>query len=111
VDCPDKYIFTPYALIHLPAVLPFYLSFFVAVDLRFLRLFRLFRILKLTRYSPALQTFGAVIRNERRFIVEAFLVMLIMLVVASSLIFLANTTYSRKNLRVFPMRCDGRLPR
>ena len=85
-----KYIFTPYALIDLLAVLPFYLSFFVAVDLRFLRLFRLFRILKLTRYSPALQTFAAVIRNERRSIVAAFLVMLIMLVAASSLIFLAE---------------------
>jgi voltage-gated potassium channel len=82
--------FTPYALIDLLAGLPFYLIFFVAVDLRFLRLFRLFRILKLTRYSPALQTFAAVIRNERRSIVAAFLVMLIMLVTASSLIFLAE---------------------
>ena len=85
-----KYVLTPYALIDLFAILPFYLSIFVAVDLRFLRLFRLFRILKLTRYSPALQTFAAVIRNERRSIVAALLVMLIMLIAASSLIFLAE---------------------
>ena len=50
----------------------------------------MFRILKLTRYSPALQTFAAVIRNERRSIIAAFLVMLIMLIAASSLIFLAE---------------------
>ncbi len=50
----------------------------------------IFRILKLTRYSPAMQTFAAVIRNERRSIVAAFLVMVIMLIAASSLIFLAE---------------------
>ena len=44
---------TPFAVIDLVAILPFFLPFFVA-DLRHvraIRLFRLFRIFKMARYS------------------------------------------------------------
>ena len=61
-----RYMVTPMAIIDLLAFLPFYLSAFFAVDLRFLRVLRLLRILKLTRYSPALETFARVLRNERK---------------------------------------------
>ena len=97
-----RYAFTPYALIDLLAILPFYLAFFVNVDLRFLRMFRLIRIFKLTRYSPALQTFVAVIKNERRSIVAAFLVMLIMLIAASSLIFLVENAVQPEKFGSIP---------
>ena len=36
-----RYIFSPYALIDLAAILPFYLSAFIAMDLRMLRTLRL----------------------------------------------------------------------
>lgn len=55
---PLKYIFSFYGLIDLMALLPTYLSFFIAggqslIVIRALRLLRIFRILKLTRYTKA----------------------------------------------------------
>ena len=56
------YLRSPLAVIDLAAILPFYLSMFVSIDLRVLGLLRVLRILKLTRYSPALRTMAAVVR-------------------------------------------------
>ena len=53
-----KYALSLYALIDLLAILPFYLSAFVHIDLRILRVLRLLRLLKLFRVLvPALQEF------------------------------------------------------
>lgn len=53
-----KFIFSPFALIDLLAIAPFYLQAFVAVDLRLLRFLRLLRILKLFRVVvPAFHEF------------------------------------------------------
>ncbi len=53
-----KYAFSLYALIDLLAILPFYLSAFVHIDLRILRVLRLLRLLKLFRVLlPALNEF------------------------------------------------------
>jgi voltage-gated potassium channel Kch len=52
------YIRSPYALIDLAAILPFYLASFVQADLRILRVLRLLRLLKLFRVLiPAIQEF------------------------------------------------------
>ena len=52
------YIRSPFALVDLAAILPFYLSVFLTVDLRALRTLRLLRILKLFRVlGPAIQEF------------------------------------------------------
>ena len=40
-----RFAFTPLAIIDALAILPFYLTFFFAVDLRFMRVFRLLRLL------------------------------------------------------------------
>jgi voltage-gated potassium channel len=48
-----KYLFSPFAIVDILAIAPFYLSAFFALDLRFLRILRLLRIVKLSRYSPA----------------------------------------------------------
>ena len=61
-----RYMLTPMALIDLIAILPFYLSVFMTLDLRFMRVFRLLRLLKLSRYSPALATVGVVFHAQRR---------------------------------------------
>ena len=66
------------------AILPFYLSFLIGIDLRILRVLRLFRFLKLARYSPALVALGRVIANERRALFGALLVMFALLLFASS---------------------------
>ncbi len=60
-----KYVTSPFAIIDLVAILPFFLQAFVNVDLRFLRSLRLLRILKLFRVLiPAYKEF--VKTNEGR---------------------------------------------
>ncbi|HRD75266.1 MAG TPA: cyclic nucleotide-gated ion channel [Hyphomicrobiaceae bacterium] len=80
-----KYATKPYLLIDLLAILPFYLSFVVPIDLRVLRVFRLFRILKLARYSPTMHILLRVLAHERRTLVGTFLLaMTLLLFVATS---------------------------
>ena len=74
----------PMQLIDLAAIAPFYLSLFFTIDLRILRVLRLFRFLKLARYSPALVSIGRVIVNERRALVGALMVMVTLLLFAST---------------------------
>jgi voltage-gated potassium channel len=82
-----RFALRPIMIIDLLAVLPWYLHPFVSVDLRSLRVFRLFRLLKLVRYSPALQTLGRVIAEEYRALLGALLVILILLLFASTAIY------------------------
>jgi voltage-gated potassium channel len=77
----------PLMLIDLFAVLPWYLQPFLPVDLRVLRVLRLFRLLKLVRYSPALQTLGRVIADEYSALLGALLVILVLLLFASTAIY------------------------
>jgi voltage-gated potassium channel len=74
----------PIMLIDLFAVLPFYLQWIYPMDLRVLRVLRLFRLLKLVRYSPALQTLGRVLADEYRALLGALLVILVLLLFAST---------------------------
>ncbi|MBL6928381.1 MAG: ion transporter [Rhodospirillales bacterium] len=83
-----RYAITPLALVDLIAILPFYLAFFVVIDLRFMRVFRLLRLFKLTRYSPALATVGAVLVAQRRQLGAALVIMLTLLVFSSSVAYL-----------------------
>ena len=60
-----SYVVSPFALIDLIAILPFFLQAFVSVDLRYLRSLRLLRILKLFRILiPAYKEF--VLANKGR---------------------------------------------
>ncbi len=80
------YLRSPLAVIDLAAILPFYLSAFLAVDLRVLRLLRVLRILKLARYSPALGTMAAVARKESRAILGALCILVVIVMIASTAI-------------------------
>ncbi len=82
-----RFALRPIMLIDLFAFLPFYLQWIVPLDLRVLRVLRLFRLLKLVRYSPALQTLGRVIADEYRALLGALLVMLVLLLFASTAIY------------------------
>jgi len=77
----------PLMIIDLLAVLPFYLSSFFGADLRILRILRLLRFLKLARYSPALDTLARVLAAESRALVGALMVMVSLLLFASSIIY------------------------
>ena len=83
-----RYALTPMALIDLIAILPFYLSIFFALDLRFLRVIRLLRIFKLSRYSSAMNIFANVYREQASSFIAAFFLMLILMVLAASGIYL-----------------------
>jgi len=79
-----RYALTPAAIVDLLAIAPFYLSVFVGVDLRFLRVVRLLRVLKLTRYSATMQSILQVFRDESNAFVATFCLLLVILILASS---------------------------
>lgn len=78
------YLFTPMALIDLVAILPFYLSLFITLDLRFLRVIRVLRVFKLTRYSKAMQLILAVFKEEKSSFIAAFSILLTILIISAS---------------------------
>jgi len=83
-----KYMITPMAIIDLLAILPFYLSMFIVLDLRFLRVLRLLRIFKLTRYSAAMRILTSVLKEEMPALVAAYFIMFTIIILASSGIYL-----------------------
>lgn len=83
-----KYMMTPLAVIDLLAIAPFYLSFFFVLDLRFLRVVRLLRVFKLTRYSGAMNLVLSVFKEEANAFLASFVVLMTLLVLASSGIYL-----------------------
>lgn len=82
-----RFILTPFSLIDIMAVLPFYLSGFINVDLRFLRVFRLIRIIRFLNYSPSIQALEAVMRKEGHNLTAALLLELLLLFVSSVLMY------------------------
>ena len=78
---------TPLAVIDLLAFLPFYLAAFLDADLRLLRLFRLFRLLKLSRYFSALAIIGNVLKDQRRPLLGALIILLTVVIFAASLMY------------------------
>jgi voltage-gated potassium channel len=85
-----KYIFSPFGIIDLLAILPFYLPMFIHLDLRFLRILRitrLLRIFKLGRYSNSLFIVGNVLKAKKAELGVTLFVMSILLLLASTLMF------------------------
>ncbi len=83
-----RYILSPLALVDLIAILPFYLSLWFPLDLRFLRVLRLLRLFKLTRYSPALSAMLDVMQRETEALLSAFVILILMLVLSAGGIYL-----------------------
>jgi voltage-gated potassium channel len=85
-----RYFFSPFAIIDLVAVAPFYLPMLIPVDLIFirsLRLLRLLRLLKLGRYSESIKTMGAVLKAKKEAITVAATMSIILLLMASALMY------------------------
>lgn len=83
-----RYMLRPIALVDLLAILPFYLSLYLPLDLRFLRVLRLLRLFKLTRYSPAMGALLDVFQKEADALLAAVVVLLMMLVISAGGIYL-----------------------
>lgn len=79
-----KLALRPALLIDLAAILPFFLGTLLNVDLRVLRALRLLRFFKLSRYSPALHTLLRVIANEQRALIGAGLLLMTVVLFAST---------------------------
>jgi voltage-gated potassium channel len=81
------YVRSPLGLVDLAALLPLYLDLFVHGDSDWLHVLRLIAVIKVTRYAPALQLFGTVIRNESRVLLSALLAMVVIWVLVSAVMF------------------------
>ena len=82
-----RYALSPYALVDLIALTPFYLPMIVPIEfrmLRLLRLLRLFRVLRLGKYSNAFETFVDVLKSKKEEIVITIVMAIIILILASS---------------------------
>ncbi len=85
-----RFMLTPMQMLDLIVILPFYLVFFVQVDLRMLRVLRLLRVFRLTRYSSSMGLLIQVLRKEARNIGAALFVLFLLIIMAASLTFLAE---------------------
>lgn len=84
-----RFMLSPYALIDLIAIFPFYLPIVLGEQgaERMLRIFRLFRLLKIARYSNSLTLITNVFRRKSEELLITVLVMSIWLVFVSSLMY------------------------
>jgi len=82
-----RYMKSPMAIIDILAIVPFYLSMFVQLDLRVLRIFRVLRILKLGRYSRSLQTLLTVIKSESHSLIAALSILMLFTIIAATCIY------------------------
>lgn len=79
---------SPYTLVDMVAIAPFYLGFVVNADLRLLRLLRLFRVFRFSPYFRSLTLLGNVIRQEYRPMLSALAVILMLMLFAAGGIYL-----------------------
>jgi voltage-gated potassium channel len=85
-----RFMISPLGLIDLFAVLPFWLAYLSATDLRFLLVLRIFRFLKLARYSPAMRSLLDAVYAERRALVGCFVVLIGATLFAASIMYLVE---------------------
>jgi voltage-gated potassium channel len=81
-----RYIVNPVALTDLLAILPFYLPL-IGLDLRVLRLFRVLHMTRASTFGAALETLAVVVRTQRRALLGIFVLMTLLLVLASTLVY------------------------
>ncbi|GAB4400784.1 MAG: ion transporter [Microscillaceae bacterium] len=85
-----RYVFSFMGIVDLLSILPFYLPFFIRIDLRALRalrLVRLLRVFKLNRYSPSLALLAEIIEEKKQELSITIFLTFILLLVASTLMY------------------------
>jgi voltage-gated potassium channel len=97
-----NYVRRPLAIADLLSIAPFYLAALFQIDLRFLRVLRLLRAFKLTRYSGAMRVLFDVVYQERAALGSAFFILCVMLVAASSGIYLVERTHQPEDFGSIP---------
>ncbi|GAB4147653.1 MAG: ion transporter [Cyanobacteria bacterium J069] len=82
-----KFVFSPFGLIDLMAILPFFLG---AVDIRFIRIFRWFRILRLARFFEGRTVFGYITTEDSAIFARILFTLFSIVFVYSGLIYQAE---------------------
>lgn len=85
-----KYMFSFMGIVDLLSILPFYLPYFISIDLRVirvLRLFRLLRLFKLNRHSKALRLIVTVFKKTKSDILVTVFIVSFLLIMASTLMY------------------------
>ena len=85
-----RFMVSPSALVDLIAILPFYLTFMVQIDLRFLRVIRLLRLLKFTRYSSAMSTLSEVFEEQMPALSAALFITVVVTIFSASIVYLVE---------------------
>jgi len=81
---------SPYSIIDILAFAPFFLILVFPVETHIAHVIPLLRTLKLLRYSPAIETLATVLYNERKALIGAAIIMVILLLFSSSLLYLVE---------------------
>jgi voltage-gated potassium channel len=97
-----RFVLSFSGLVDLGAVLPFWLSVFVASDFRILLVLRLVRFFKLTRYSPAMRSLLDALYAERRALAGCFVILLGTALIAAALMHLAERTAQPERFGTIP---------
>jgi voltage-gated potassium channel len=85
-----KFAISPFGIIDLLAVLPFWFAFLVPADLRVFLVFRILRFLKLVRYSPGMRSLLQALHAERRALFGCFVILIGATLVAASIMHLVE---------------------
>jgi len=85
-----KFMRSPFGIVDLLAVLPFWLVFAVPADLRVVLIFRVVRFLKLGRYSPGMRSLLDALYAERRALFGCLVILLGATLVAAAVMHLAE---------------------
>jgi voltage-gated potassium channel len=78
---------TPYALIDLIVILPYFLLFFFGLNLTGLVILRVFRLFKIVRYSDSISLIIRVVRAEKDTLLTTYAVLFIVLIAAATLMY------------------------
>jgi voltage-gated potassium channel len=80
-----KFMISPFGIIDLLAILPFYIPFIIKVDLRFLRILRLIRflrVLKISRYNTTLKLIRDVLKEKKAELGMTFFIAFLILLIS-----------------------------
>jgi len=97
-----RFIASPLGIVDLAAVLPFWISFFFAADLKAFLVLRLIRFVKLTRYSPAIRSLLEALYAERRALVGCFVILCGATLMAAALMHLAEGAVQQQKFGTIP---------
>jgi voltage-gated potassium channel len=98
----SAYLKSPGGIIDIVAVLPFWIAQVWPISLDVMTALGLVRFLKLARYSPALATLESVIARESRQLRSAVFIMLMLILIASTALYLVERTENPQSFGSIP---------